>query len=195
MMSVVDKSELKRMIAAARSGSESNFKELIVLYEPLIMSLLSKFSSAAISKNDIEDLHQELLIIFCNAVMKYNLDQDDVDFGLYAKICMERGMVSQLRAAKKRANIEQMPDESLYSSDIEESDLGAYIIESEAVREMWKLINENLSEYENTVWNLHLAGLSSVEIAKEAKRDVKSIDNALCRIRKKLRKALKRDTN
>ena len=192
-MSVVDRSELKRMIVAARSGSEDALKELIVMYDPLISSLLSKFSSAAISKNDIEDLRQEMLIVFCNAVMKYKLEQNDVDFGLYAKICMERGMVSQLRAAKRRANIEQMPDERLYSFERDESDIDSHIIESESVREMWKLINENLSAYENTVWNMHLSGYSSSAIAKELRRDVKSIDNALCRIRAKLRKALKRD--
>ena len=190
-MSALDKSELKRMIVAARSGSENALKELMVIYDPLISSLLSRFSSAVISKNDIEDLRQELLIIFCNAVMKYNLEQNDVDFGLYAKICMERGMVSQLRAAKRRATIEQMPDERLYSFDSDEDNIDARIIESESVREMWKLINENLSAYENTVWNLHLSGHSSAVIAKELSRDVKSIDNALCRIRVKLRKALK----
>ena len=127
--------------------------------------------------------------------MKYNLEQNDVDFGLYAKICMERGMVSQLRAAKRRATIEQMPDERLYSFDSDEDNIDARIIESESVREMWKLINENLSAYENTVWNLHLSGHSSAVIAKELSRDVKSIDNALCRIRAKLRKALKRETD
>ena len=194
-MSALDKSELKRMIVAARSGSENALKELMVIYDPLISSLLSRFSSAVISKNDIEDLRQELLIIFCNAVMKYNLEQNDVDFGLYAKICMERGMVSQLRAAKRRATIEQMPDERLYSFDSDEDNIDARIIESESVREMWKLINENLSAYENTVWNLHLSGHSSAVIAKELSRDVKSIDNALCRIRAKLRKALKRETD
>ncbi len=194
-MSVVDKSELKKMIVAARSGSEDALKELIAQYDPLITSLLSKFSSAVISKNDIEDLHQELLIIFCNAVMKYNLEQNDVDFGLYAKICMERGMVSQLRAAKRRANIEQMPDERLYTFDFDEDNVDARIIESESVREMWKLINENLSAYENTVWNMHLSGHSSAVIAKELSRDVKSIENALCRIRTKLRRAIKRENN
>ncbi len=194
-MSSVNKSELKKMIVAARLGSEDALKELIVLYDPLITSLLSRFSSAAISRNDIEDLRQELLIIFCNAVMKYNLEQNDVDFGLYAKICMERGMVSQLRAAKRRATIEQMPDERLYSFDLDESDVDAHIIEYESVREMWKLINENLSAYENTVWNMHLSGHSSATIAKELSRDVKSIDNALCRIRTKLRRALKRENN
>ena len=104
-------------------------------------------------------------------------------------------MVSQLRAAKRRATIEQMPDERLYSFDSDEDNIDAHIIESESVREMWKLINENLSAYENTVWNLHLSGHSSAVIAKELSRDVKSIDNALCRIRAKLRKALKRETD
>ena len=71
----------------------------------------------------------------------------------------------------------------------DDEDPSARIIEAENVREILSLINKSLSEYENKVWSLHISGLKSSDIAKEMNRDVKSIDNALFRIRVKLRKA------
>ncbi len=186
-MSEVNKIEIKNLISEARRGSEGALGDLIVKYEPLILSLLSKCANDEIMRHDAEDIKQELLIVFCNAVMKFNLDQDEVDFGLYAKICMERALVSQLRAINRRVRIEQMPE---YIS--QPDDPSIRIIEGESVREMWKLINTSLSEFEGVVWNLHLSGKKSAQIAEQLGRDTKSIDNALCRIRAKLRKALKR---
>ncbi|MBE6550248.1 MAG: sigma-70 family RNA polymerase sigma factor [Ruminococcaceae bacterium] len=189
-MSAEKNSEINELILSARNGCEDSLNGLIANYEPLMNSLLSRFSSIALTKEDLEDLKQEILIIFCNAVMKYDLDQKEVDFGLYAKICIEHALVSQLRAAKRRIKIEPIPvGDGLDLSDADDPSLK--IIEAERIREMWKLINENLSEYENKVWNLHLSGLGSSDIAKEMNRDIKSIDNALFRIRAKLRKALK----
>ena len=191
-MSEENKAFVRALIAAARGGSENALTQLISMYEPLMLSLLSKYTDSDVSTEDKEDMLQEALIIFCNAVMKYNLEQSDVDFGLYAKICMERGFLSQLRNLRRRPHIEPISDGcKLESSD----DPSLDIIDSENVREIWKLIDENLSEYENKVWNLHLTGNSSFDIAVQLKKDVKSIDNALCRIRAKLRKVLKRQYN
>jgi len=188
-MRAENNAEIKELILTARNGCEDSLNELISRYEPLMTSLLSKFSSITSNNEDREDLKQELLIIFCNAVMKYDLLQNEVEFGLYAKICMERGLVSQARAAKRRSKIEPIPvGNEIVIGDIE--DPSVKIIEAERIRDMWKLINENLSEYENKVWDLHLSGLGSADIAQEMNRDIKSIDNALFRIRAKLRKAM-----
>ncbi len=188
-MSEVNKIEIKNLISEARRGSEGALGDLVAKYEPLILSLLSKYSNDETMRCDVEDIKQELLIVFCNAVMKFNLDQDEVDFGLYAKICMERALVSQLRVINRRVKIEQMPEEISQPDDPSDR-----IIEGERIREMWKLINASLSDFESAVWNLHLSGKKSAQIAEQLGRDTKSIDNALCRIRAKLRKALKRQS-
>lgn len=189
-MSDVNKIEINDLISATRAGSEEALKELIVRYKPLMRSLLSKYPESVLSHEDAEDIKQELLIVFCNAVMKYDLSQTEVDFGLYAKICMERLLVSQLRALSRRVKVEQMPDEIFHFDDP-----SLRIIEGERIREMWKLIDENLSAFESAVWNLHLSGKGSMDIATQLGREVKSIDNALCRIRAKLRKALRGQVN
>lgn len=177
------------LIEKARFGNTDALDELIAKYEPLTTSLFTKYA-AGFSKEDAEDMKQEMLIAFCNAVMTYDLKQEKVEFGLYAKICMERGLVSQLRTIKRRVNTEPIP-ESQEPYDAGE-DPSRLIIESESIAAMWKLIRENLSDYENRVWNLHLSGHSTANTAEILGKDVKSIDNALCRIRAKLRKALKR---
>lgn len=190
-MSEESRAVVNRLISDTRQGSESALAELIKRYEPLMLSLMSRYLPEGISNEDKEDIRQEMLIVFCNAVMKYDLNQHEVDFGLYVKICMQNGLVSQLRAVRRRITVEQMPEEDIPHFDDPSSD----IIESESIHDMWKLINKNLSEYENAVWNLHLSGAGSKDIAEQFGRDVKSIDNALCRIRAKLRKALKQQKN
>ena len=191
-MSDENKALIRALISEARNGSENALSQLISKYEPLINALISKYDSSDISSEDKKDMRQEALIVFCNAVMKYNLDQSDVDFGLYAKICIERGFLSQIRVLRRRVAIEPIDDDCDIGG-IDDPSLA--LIDSENVREIWKLINENLSEYESKVWNLHLSGSSSADIAVQLKRDVKSIDNALCRIRSKLRKVLKMQYN
>lgn len=191
-MSDENKALIRALITEAREGKESSLAQLISMYEPLIASLLSKYANSDASSEDKEDMHQEALIIFCNAVMKYDLEQNEVDFGLYAKICIERRFLSQLRLLKRRPTIEPMND----GCEIESTDDPSLdIIDSESVRDIQKLICENLSEYENKVWDLHLTGKTSLEIAIQLGKDVKSIDNALCRIRAKLRKVLKAQYN
>ena len=191
-MSAENNALTRALIVAARSGSEDALTELISKYEPLINALISKYDSSDLSGEDKKDMRQEALIIFCNAVMKYNLEQNDVDFGLYAKICIERGFLSQIRAFRRRLPVESIDDnKNIVIAD----DPSLALIDSENVREIWKLIDENLSEYESKVWNMHLIGNSSADIALQLGRDVKSIDNALCRIRAKLRKVLKRQYN
>ena len=185
-----ENTEINELILNAKKGDENSLNELISRYEPLMSSLLSKYSSITVYNEDREDLKQEILIVFCNAVMKYELTQSEVDFGLYAKICIERRLVSQMRAAKRRLKVIDSIsiDDGLDIGEAE--DPSAKIIEAENVREILSLINKSLSEYENKVWSLHLSGLGSQDIAKEMNRDVKSIDNALFRIRAKLRRAL-----
>ena len=184
-----ENTEINELILNAQKGDENSLNKLISKYEPLMASLLSRSSSIAVSNEDREDLKQEMLIVFCKAVMKYDLNQSEVDFGLYAKICIERAIISQIRAAKRRLKVESISIGN--GIDIEdEEDPSAKIIESENLAEILSLINKSLSEYENKVWSLHLSGLGSSVIAKEMNRDVKSIDNALFRIRAKLRRAL-----
>ena len=65
------------------------------------------------------------------------------------------------------------------------------LIEKESVGELNDRIRESLSDFENRVWSLHISGMSPVSIAETLGRDTKSINNALRRIRVKLRRTIK----
>ena len=183
-MKTDNKGEVITLIEAAKAGDESAFDELIDRYNPLIASLVSKYAPAGSSKADVDDFKQEALIVFCNSVMKYDTSQQSVEFGLYAKICVEHVLVSQLRKMKKRITVEPI-DAALPYNDLS-------FVEKENIREMLKIINETLSDYEKKVWDLYISGESAEDIAKALGKDVRSINNALFRIRKKLRSVLKK---
>ena len=172
-----------RLIEAAKAGKESAFDELVDKYDALVMSLVVRYAPAGYT----DDFKQEALIGLFNAVMRYDTSQNSVTFGLYAKICIENSMKSQLREISKRVPVEQIDSETSDYGDPAES-----FSEKENLRELWKIINENLSGFEKRVWELYLSGETAESIAKTLSKDARSINNALFRIRKKLRSALKK---
>ena len=66
------------------------------------------------------------------------------------------------------------------------------MIDRENVKNLERTIERELSTFEKQVLDLYLTGMSYVQIAKVLGRDEKSADNALQRIKGKLRKAIER---
>lgn len=181
-------SEVKRLIREVREGNDAAFSELLQLYEPLFVSMISKYSLEYDASDDKDDVRQDLRVAFYNAVLKYDLEQSEVDFGFFAKICLKNALVSRFRARGGRG-FEILPIE-----DFEELSSGeepsSELIESESAFAVQKLLDASLSEYEKEVFCLYMDGRTPKQIAKELKRDAKSISNALSRIRAKLREAI-----
>ena len=65
------------------------------------------------------------------------------------------------------------------------------LLAEEREKEIEKIIDENLSKKEKSVLNLYLKGLSYIEIAEILNENVKSIDNAISRTKRKLDDLLK----
>ena len=125
--------------------------------------------------------------MFYNSIMTYELDQNEVEFGLYAKICITNALISQLRARKKREN-ERPSDifnDEFFARDSE--DPLRKILEQESVKKLYSVIRENLSDFEYRVWRLYMSGRSAREIGDIVDKDEKSVSNAIYRIRVKLR--------
>ncbi len=177
-------------IHAVRNGDQQAFSELLGLYEPLFSSLLSQCNEAEMNAQDIEDIKQELTVVFYNAILSFELEQKDVNFGLYAKICLRNALVTQMRKYHKRAAL--MPimfsgNEILVESAVDEVDVFAEIVKKEELRALNKKIENELSPFENRVWRLYVTGMSCKDIANLVDKSEKSIENAVFRIRKKLR--------
>lgn len=181
------------LILQARKGDQEAFEELLGMYTPLIRSFANRFVlDASASVQDTEDFKQELTVVFYNAILSYDIEQKGVSFGLYAKICMNNFFITQLRALKKRLDAEFVPFDA---DDDEVAEVGGKMTEDpakafmrrEEFREMNKKIENALSDFENKVWGYYLSGCSSREIAEELGRTEKSIENAIFRIRNKLK--------
>jgi RNA polymerase sporulation-specific sigma factor len=178
-------------IVAVREGSQESFSLLLERYRPLIEGLVARFSNEEISELNREDLRQEASLVFYHSILTYDIDQTEVEFGLYAKICMTNGLVSRLRSLRPRADEplnETLRNSSSSLQDFEDPSIR--ILEQERVRALYSVIRKCLSDYEYRVWSLYMSGRSAAEIGRAVGRDEKSVSNAIYRIRKKLRAEL-----
>ncbi len=183
-----DRAEINRLLSNAQKGDDEAFSKLLQIYEPLLLSMVSKYSLEYDAQADREDIHQELCVVFCNAARAYDVAQSEVDFGFYAKVCLKNALISRYRGKKSHSvEILSIDDVSgLHSPD----EPASYLIEVESAAEVRRLIDETLSDYEKKVWGMYLEGKTPRQIAKELGRDAKSTSNALSRIRAKLRAAV-----
>lgn len=183
--------ELSNLILQARKGDQQAFEQLLDLYTPLIDSMTAKFCTA-LSAQDGEDLRQEALVAFYHAVSSFRVEQTEVQFGLYAKDCIRNRLISHLRTLKKHEHIVFLDDEesttSLKTED--DSNPAKRLMDEEAYLALYRQVKQTLSEYENRVWWLYLSGRTAKDIADSMQTEEKSVQNALYRIRKKLRSAI-----
>ena len=180
--------ELTALIKRAQGGNQAAFEDLLNRYTPLIDSMTAKFSGTSLASQDIEDLRQEAVICFYRALMRFDNDQSKVQFGLFAKECIHNGLISSLRSMKKHEHVLLLEDDSLSGTDIgSEIDPAQRLVENEAYAELSRLIHDSLSPYENRIWWLYLSGRTAKEISALTEKDEKSVQNAIYRIRKKLR--------
>ncbi|MBQ7335354.1 MAG: sigma-70 family RNA polymerase sigma factor [Clostridia bacterium] len=176
------------LLLAAKLGDQSAFERLLERYSPLIDSMTSEFAHSISGAEYEDDFRQEACIAFFNAVKHFDAEQNEVQFGLFAKICIRHRLVSYRRSLRKQEPMLSL-DETVTSPE-EEKDPSAYVEEEENYQALYRLIEATLSPYENRIWWLYLSGRTAKEIAFQLEKDERSVQNAVYRIRKKLRTAL-----
>lgn len=183
-MEADNREHLNSLLVAAKAGEQTAFEELLERYSPLIESLTSVF---ALSDPDADDFRQEACIAFYHAITHFDTLQEKVQFGLYAKTCIRNRLISYARLMKRRE-----PAVSLEESDeIGDSiDPAQTLVEKEDYLALYRRIESVLSPYENRVWWMYLSGRTAREIAFQLEKDERSVQNAIYRIRQKLRNAL-----
>lgn len=185
------KKDVRALILDVRGGDQNAFDTLLDQYRPLIDASVARFSSDESFSLYCEDLKQEASVVFYNSILAYDLDQNEVEFGLFAKICIYNALVSFLRALKRRSAepVAEIPQNLITVQDFE--DPSARMLEQERLKSLYAVIRKNLSELEYKVWQLYISGRSAAEIAALLSTDEKSVNNAIYRIRKKLRAVLR----
>ena len=185
------KKDVRALILDVRGGDQNAFDTLLDQYRPLIDASVARFSSDESFSLYCEDLKQEASVVFYNSILAYDLEQNEVEFGLFAKICIYNALVSFLRAMKRRSAepVAEIPQNLITVQDFE--DPSARMLEQERLKSLYAVIRKNLSELEYKVWQLYISGRSASEIATLLSTNDKSINNAIYRIRKKLREVLR----
>lgn len=183
------KNIVNSLILKVRASNQAAFEEMLELYDPLITSFVTRFSANNGNDQDAEDMRQELTVAFYNSILSFDMDQNEVSFGLYAKICMNNAMVTQLRALKKRNenSFVSLQNADVIMNAVGEDNPEHDLIEREAVKELKTRIESLLSSFENKVWRLYVTGCTTREMAQTLGKSEKTIDNAVFRIRRKLK--------
>lgn len=171
------------LITLARSGDGNAFADLTVTYKPLIDSMSKTYAAkCGNSMYTEDDFVQEASLGFYSAVCTYK-ESEKVTFGLYAKICVRNRLVSLLRAAaKKKKELLKKNEESERFVEPEYR-----FFENENAVKIEKELERVLSKLEWSVFSLYMENKSYKEIAEILGRSVKTVDNAIYRIKNKLK--------
>lgn len=138
-----------------------------------------------------EDLIQEGMIGLYKAIRTYRPGESA--FASYAQVCVNRQMYTAVQASGRKKHeplneyISLSEDLNLFLLDNPESRM----IAQENMEKRYQLIDKQLSSMERQVLKLYLEGGSYEEIAEEMGRSEKSVDNAIQRLKKKLKKVEK----
>lgn len=173
---------LAKLIEDVKDGNHSAFSEICEDFTPLMRSQVLKLFGDAPSEYD--DRLQDAALALYDATVSFDLTQDKVTFGLYAKICIRNRLVSIKRKEKK--NSKKAASYASLENQVQETGRGAA---RERLEDNEKVISE-LSSYEKSVLKLYLNGHSYREIGLALNKSEKSVDNALYRIKSKLKKLI-----
>lgn len=178
---------VEEAVAHAARGNQDAFRIVAKQFEPMIHKLLGAFHPP---ESERDDWFQEGLIGLYKAVLMYNPKLSS--FSSFAYLCIQRNMISAVEAYNKKNNqLSQFPEDSeefLGETDGDHRfDPQAYLLNQEAYAILMSRIDAHLSKYENTVLRLYLTGVSHDRIAQKLDTSRKSVDNAVSRIRRKLK--------
>ncbi|MBR5307402.1 MAG: sigma-70 family RNA polymerase sigma factor [Clostridia bacterium] len=179
----------EELLLVARDGDSSAFEQIAKNYENVINAIALSFNVPA---SDRDDLRQEGLIALYRAVLRY--DKSMSGFSTFASVCIKRAMLTFIRdhvskVGKDGSTVTEISlDESFDDilADDEALCPEEQYISRETVKNLRNHAMKQLSDFEKCIFLMYLEEMTSTEIAESMGRSKKSVDNALCRIRKKL---------
>ena len=189
------------LVATAKNGDDRASEYLIGKYRNFVRV---KAKAYFLIGADREDIIQEGMIGLYKAIRDFRADKLS-SFRAFAELCITRQIITAIKTATRQKHIplnsyislnkpiyDEDSDRTLLDviSSIKVSDPEELVINQEASATMRVRIRKNLSELECRVLTAYLEGKSYQEMANELNRHVKSIDNALQRVKRKLERNL-----
>jgi len=193
------------IVEAAREGDDAALEYLINKYKNFVRA---KARSYFLIGADREDIIQEGMIGLYKAIRDFRNDKL-ASFRAFAELCITRQIITAIKTATRQKHIplnsyvslnkpiyDEESDRTLLDvlSGTKVTDPEELVISREEFVDIEHKMGEFLSDLEWKVLMSYLDGRSYQEIAKDLRRHVKSIDNALQRVKRKLERYLeKRD--
>lgn len=192
------------LIEIIKSGDKNALEFLINKYKELVNMKVSKYFIIGAEK---EDIVQEGLIGLYKAIKSYSPDKQN-SFKTFANMCIERQLITAIKSSNRQKH---MPlnsylslNETAYENDEDTSLFDTFnshqiedpletITKQEYYKSVEMAIDKSLSNFEKQVLNRYMQGESYTQIAEKLNTPVKSIDNAIQRIRKKATSNLNMD--
>lgn len=172
-------------------------------YKPVISFYANKYSKLIEGKGiDYNDLYQEGLIGLITAINNYK-EQKDIKFSSFAFMCIKRKIFTAIKIANRKKYSILNESCSLDSTSDEENTNGLgniltnneggiedLLVSKENAEYFRKRLNEDLTDFEKTVYELRINNFSYDEIAQSLDKTNKSIERTLVRIRIKIKDIL-----
>ena len=193
----------EELIDRIRQGESQITDYIMEKYKNLVRK---KAKSMYILGADNDDLIQEGMIGLFKAVRDYDAGRD-ASFYTFADLCVSIQMYNAVQASRREKHAPLNSYISLYEDMAETEEDGAMelvnviasnietnpeqiFIDKENVAQLEAIIEKELSSFEKQVLDLYITGMAYSQIAKVLGRDEKSTDNALQRLKTKLRRAV-----
>ena len=188
----------EHLVLAARTGDDAALCELLTKYRAFARV---KARSYFLVGADREDIVQEGMIGLYKAIRDFNPDMQS-SFRAFAELCVTRQIITAIKTATRQKHgplnnyvsfsrpVGHDDDGERVLGDVIAtvaiSDPADLVISAERIRALQAHFDDVLSDLETEVLRLYVEGKSYQEIAERLQRHVKSIDNALQRIKRKL---------
>ena len=169
------------LIASAKNGDEQAFEILAATYKRVLDFHIRQIDQ---DPSNYDDLFQEGLIGLLKAVRNY--DGKSSAFSTFASLCVRNSIISGVRKhasqTSKTVSLPEIIEDDRITPSAEDVHL-----DSERVKILFDLVYKALSPFEKIVFELYLADMPYESIAFATGKSVRSIQNAVFRIRTKLK--------
>lgn len=182
------------IIGCIRQGDAEAMDFLLERYKGLVKK---KANALYLMGGEKEDIIQEGMIGLYKAVRDYNPEKEAA-FSTFAELCVTRQIYTAISASNKKRN---QPLNNYISFEQQSEELADVarnghitgnpeetVIGRENAKQIKEFIDKELSSMEKKVIGFYLEGYSYIQIAEMLEKKPKSIDNAIQRIRSKLKK-------
>lgn len=193
--------EDEEIVTLVQEGDSAALEFLLYKYKNFVKA---KARAYFLVGADREDIIQEGMIGFFKAVRDYKTDRS-ASFHVFAELCITRQIITAIKTATRQKHIPLNSYVSLnkpvYDEDSERTLMDVVSVEYVSSPEdllvdrekrdyLEQKMNETLSDLEWEVLTSYLQDRSYQEIAKDLRRHVKSVDNALQRVKRKMEKMM-----